>query len=172
MTSEELPPSSVKQPSAPSSGGAAEQNAGGSAWNDTPEVIMPFQLGDGEVEEASSFVPSSIAGIRVGRPVRWSMEYLRENAEDGCGRIMATGNFGKTGPSVVFCTFSLCFRAFVVHGAGTCSFSASHIYLFFVLTVYRCVVLVMKYILLFNPGPHSRHTPSPPPSHYVSDLCD
>ena len=95
--------------------------------NDEPERIMTFQLGDGEEEEASSFVPSSIAGSRVGRPVRWSMEYLRDNVEGGCGKILATGNFGETGPSVVFGAFSLLFCTLVVYGVGACTFLLQHI---------------------------------------------
>ena len=70
---------------------------------------MPFQLGEGEEEEAASFVPPAIAGSRAGRPVRWSMEYLRENVEDGFGRIMGKGNFGETGQSVVFGAFAFTF---------------------------------------------------------------
>lgn len=105
--------------SRPTSGGAIEQNpstpplsvgaienknsgsGSGSGVNDQPDVtIMPFLLGDGEEEKASSFVPSSIAGSsssRAGRPVRWSMAYLRDNAEKGCGKIFGMGNFGETG---------------------------------------------------------------------------
>ena len=103
-------PSSATNPSTPSSGGEVEPNASCSSGGNDKTEVMPFQLGDGEEEEASSFVPTSIAGSRVGRPVRWSLKYLGDNAEDGCGRVVGKGNFGKTGPSVVFCAFSLCFR--------------------------------------------------------------
>lgn len=89
-------PSLVPTPSVHSTGGEIAESAGsGSGGNGEPEV-MPFTLGDGEAEEASSFVPRSITGSRAGRPLRWSMEYLKENAEGGCGMIMGKGNFGET----------------------------------------------------------------------------
>ena len=30
---------------------------------------------------------------------------MGDNAEDGCGRVVGKGNFGETGPSVVFARF-------------------------------------------------------------------
>eukprot|EP00904_Undaria_pinnatifida_P006673 jgi/Undpi1/3135/HiC_scaffold_15.g06509.m1 len=56
---------------------------------------MPFRLGEGEQEEAASFVPLSLTGSRMGKPVRWSLDYLCENAEGGCGKVVGKGNFAK-----------------------------------------------------------------------------
>ena len=57
---------------------------------------MLFQLNQGEEEEASSFVPLSIAGNRAGRPMKWSLAYLRESTEEEGGMVVGGGSFGET----------------------------------------------------------------------------
>lgn len=57
---------------------------------------MVFQLKKREEEEASSFVPTSISGNRAGRPMKWSLGYLEENAEEEGGKVIGGGSFGET----------------------------------------------------------------------------
>ena len=91
---EMLPRSLAPHEPMPGIEGAAE----GSASPDTSEQPerMSFQLNPGEEEEASSFVPLSIAGNRAGRPVKWSLGYLGENAKEESGMIVGGGSFGET----------------------------------------------------------------------------
>eukprot|EP00904_Undaria_pinnatifida_P006662 jgi/Undpi1/3125/HiC_scaffold_15.g06499.m1 len=56
---------------------------------------MLFRLGEGEEEEASSFVPTSISGNRASRPIKWSLGYLEANAEEEGGKVIGGGSFAK-----------------------------------------------------------------------------
>ena len=85
---------------------SAVEGAAPCSGSDEPE-IMPFRLVEGEEEEAASFVPLSLAtSSRAGRPVRWSLDYLCENVQEGCGKVVGKGNFGEAGWALVFCVFS------------------------------------------------------------------
>lgn len=69
---------------------------------------MLFRLGEGEEEEASSFVPTSISGNRASRPIKWSLGYLEANAEEEGGKVIGGGSFGETrqdGSALCVCSF-------------------------------------------------------------------
>lgn len=81
------------------------------AESNTSESVdfMPFELVNGEVEEASSMVPSAIERNFSGRPTRWSIGYLAGSVEGGRGLIVGGGSFGERQSALDFlseCTLS------------------------------------------------------------------
>lgn len=91
---EMLPRSLISHDPKPPLESAAEESAC-SDTGDNQERMM-FELNQGEEEEASSFVPASVTGGRVGRPTKWSLGYLGQSAEEECGMIVGGGSFGET----------------------------------------------------------------------------
>lgn len=59
-----------------------------------PELIK-FELGEGEVVEASSFVPLSMKKEGDVRPRRWTLADLTSTANQGCGTVIGGGSFGE-----------------------------------------------------------------------------
>lgn len=57
--------------------------------------LMKFELEDGELVEASSFIPVSIKSKAELRPRKWTLEDLISTADGGSARVIGFGSFGE-----------------------------------------------------------------------------
>lgn len=57
--------------------------------------FIKFELEDGELLEASSFIPVSIKSKADVRPRKWTPEDLMSTADGGFARIIGWGSFGE-----------------------------------------------------------------------------
>lgn len=95
----------MAMPPPPGVGVDAIMTSGESREKEEAIARMNFELREGEEEEASSFVPGLFGSESMARPTKWTLGYLRESAEGGCGVIVGGGSFGEAELTLHCCLY-------------------------------------------------------------------